>query len=70
MPTALELTREELQVYVDAHRKRVWPTLTAEQEAEREAKIELARQEWEETFNAVDEISPPRITIGIGPSIS
>lgn len=44
MPTALELSREELQVYVDAHRKRVWPKLTAEQEAEREAKIELARQ--------------------------
>jgi len=44
MPTALELSREELQSYVDAHRKRVWPTLTAEQEAEREAKIELARQ--------------------------
>jgi len=44
MPTALELSREELQSYVDAHRKRVWPTLTAEQEVEREAKIELARQ--------------------------
>jgi predicted nucleotidyltransferase len=44
MPTALELSREELQIYVDAHRKRVWPTLTAEQEAEREAKIELARR--------------------------
>lgn len=44
MPTALELSREELQVYVDAHRKRVWPKLTAEQEAEREAKIDLARR--------------------------
>jgi len=44
MPTALELTREQLQPYVQAHRNRVWPKLTPAQETEREIKIDLARQ--------------------------
>jgi len=44
MPTALELSKEELMEYVAAWRGRTWPALTAEQVAARNALIARAKE--------------------------